>query len=115
MVTMRCAECPIHVVRPDADCPVGRLGGWLSEAGAEWVEVNAFAGVPLPDPDAVSGVVVLGGHMSALSDDVAWIRPIKRLIESCVGLDVPLLGICLGYQLIAAACGGVVTRDTPPG
>jgi len=52
----------------------------------------------------------MGGPMSA-NDDLPWISPVLSLISQAVALDIPVLGHCLGGQLIARALGGVVQRN----
>lgn len=68
-------------------------------------------GAPVPsDPDAYSGLAFMGGPMS-VNDDLPWIAPLLTLIRAAVQRDVPVLGHCLGGQLIAKALGGVITRN----
>ena len=52
----------------------------------------------------------MGGPMS-VNDDLPWIAPVLELIRAGVAADVPVLGHCLGGQLMAKALGGVVTRN----
>ena len=67
-------------------------------------------GAPVPsDPSAYAGLVFMGGPMS-VNDDLPWIRPVLNVIRAAVQLDIPVLGHCLGGQLIAKALGGVVTN-----
>ncbi len=73
------------------------------------IEVDAGAAVPA-DPRAFSGLVFLGGPMS-VNDDLPWIAPVLQLIRSGVAAEVPVLGHCLGSQLMSKALGGVVTRN----
>lgn len=54
-----------------------------------------------------SGLVFMGGPMSA-NDALPWIAPSLALIQDAVRQDVPLLGHCLGAQLMAKALGGEV-------
>ncbi len=50
--------------------------------------------------------------MSANDDDtVAWLGPLKQAIREAVAAETPLLGICLGHQLVAVALGGRVTTN----
>lgn len=60
----------------------------------------------LGNPD---GLVIMGGPQS-VNDDIAFLRHELRLIESALRLEKPLLGICLGAQLIAKALGAKVYR-----
>ncbi|MEO8332460.1 MAG: type 1 glutamine amidotransferase, partial [Gallionella sp.] len=50
------------------------------------------------------------GPMS-VNDDLAWIPKVEGLIRDAVARDIPLLGHCLGGQLISKALGGVVSRN----
>ena len=57
-----------------------------------------------------SGLVFMGGPMS-VNDDLPWIAPTLALIRDAFEQDVPLLGHCLGGQLISKALGGMVTAN----
>jgi GMP synthase-like glutamine amidotransferase len=58
-----------------------------------------------------AGLVVLGGAMAAWEDDRAsWLPATRALLARCVTDAVPVLGICLGAQLLALATGGRVER-----
>jgi GMP synthase (glutamine-hydrolysing) len=69
---------------------------------------------PLPDPSTIRGAVVMGGPMSAndtealpaLADELAWLR-------HAVDAQLPILGICLGAQLLAKAAGASVVAGHP--
>ncbi|MEW5889408.1 MAG: type 1 glutamine amidotransferase [Pseudomonadota bacterium] len=61
------------------------------------------------DARAFSGLVFMGGPMS-VNDNLPWIRSELELIRGAVAADVPVLGHCLGGQLIAKALGATVTR-----
>lgn len=66
-------------------------------------------------PDALgpghAGLLVLGGSMAAWEDDAApWLPATRRLLAGAVRGGLPALGVCLGAQLLAAACGGTVGR-----
>ncbi len=70
---------------------------------------------PPHDLDDVGGVLVLGGVMSAVDPGHhPWMRSELQWLADAVGRDVPVLGICLGAQLLAAALGGSVAPRTVP-
>ncbi len=105
------------VVRNDPTDPPALLGRWWAELGTELVEIRADAGetVPRELPADVDGLVILGGSMAAWEDDVApWLVDERALIVSTVAAGRPLLGVCLGGQLMTLACGGVVERSMLP-
>lgn len=83
---------------------------------APWRAVDVPAGAALPaDLDTVAGLVVMGGTMSATSpDDLPWMVAELELLRRAVAAEVPVLGICLGAQLLGAALGGEVTRRARP-
>ena len=101
---------PILVVEHEAQCPPGWLGEWLAEAGAEVDVCRPYAGDRLPgDLAGHSGMLVLGGEMGAHDDaDFEWLTDVKELVRSAVAYGTPVLGVCLGYQLVAVALGGEV-------
>ena len=81
----------------------------LRDAGLEIEERHVAEGEPLPDLAAVDGLVVLGGDQSAVhaaTDPV--LVPQVEYLRAAVAAEVPLLGICLGAQLLAHGLGGTV-------
>ena len=73
----------------------------------ELIKVDEGASIP-SDPTQYSGLVFMGGPMS-VNDDLPWIAPILALIRAAVERDVPVLGHCLGGQLISKALGATVS------
>jgi len=70
------------------------------------------AGAPVPrDARRFAGLVFMGGPMS-VNDDLSWIIPALELVRDAVRKDVPVLGHCLGGQLMSKAFGGTV-RASP--
>jgi GMP synthase-like glutamine amidotransferase len=110
------AATRILVVENDSTAPLARLGDWLTEAGAELDLRRAQHGESLPaELDGYAGLVVMGGSMNALADDVApWLPELRRLLAAAVAAELPVLGVCLGAQLLAVATGGRVSLGTAP-
>jgi GMP synthase (glutamine-hydrolysing) len=86
------------------------VGEWLTAEGVRLDVRHPYAGSPLPDDlRGRDGLLVLGGQMGANEDDAyPWLTPTKDLIRWGAEQKVPVLGICLGHQLAAAALGGEV-------
>lgn len=97
------------VVQPDPEAGLDRFETWLGECGVECVVVLPFAGVPVPSTLDTDGLLVLGGAMSASDDDQhPWLTDLRSLIRDAAHSGRPVLGICLGAQLLAQALGGEV-------
>jgi GMP synthase (glutamine-hydrolysing) len=86
------------------------MGEWLAEAGLTIDVRRPYAGDPLPDDlTGHLGMLVLGGEMGAYDDaEHPWLTDVKVLSRAAVADGTPLLGICLGHQLLAVALGGEV-------
>ena len=89
----------------------GYLGDFLNEKNIPWLLVKVDEGEPIPSSLlAYSGMVLMGGSMS-VNDDLPWIAPLLALIREAKSADIPLLGHCLGGQLISKALGGIVIKN----
>ncbi|MFN2495740.1 MAG: type 1 glutamine amidotransferase [Pseudonocardiaceae bacterium] len=99
------------VLQPSEVNPPERLGDWLTTAGAELALCRpAIDGVP-QSLQLVDGLVCMGGEMGANDDaDHPWLADLRWLLADAVARRLPVLGVCLGGQLLAAATGGTVRR-----
>ncbi len=88
---------------------LGSIETWLVGAGYEITATRFFESVELPNPKEIDLLVVMGGPMSVNDEaELLWLAVEKRFIAESIRAGVPVLGICLGAQLIAAAMGGRV-------
>ena len=89
----------------------GYFATYLERRSIPWKLLCVDGGDALP-PDArkFSGLVFMGGPMS-VNDELPWIIPALELIRDAVRKDVPLLGHCLGGQLISKGLGGTVRAN----
>jgi len=102
---------PVAIFRHSPTEGPGYFATYLDEHGIPWRLVAIDAGEPVPaDPGAYSGLVFMGGPMS-VNDDLPWIPKVLELIRAAVAADIPVLGHCLGGQLMAKALGGKVGRN----
>jgi GMP synthase-like glutamine amidotransferase len=98
------------VVQNEHDKHLGRLARPLREAGAA-VDVRSSS-AELPPLDGYAGVVVLPGLADPV-DDEAPVHRARAAIAQALTRNLPVLGICLGAQLLAQAAGGRAIRCPP--
>lgn len=90
------------------------LGLWLDQQGVAWDVFNTEAGHDYPESVVgYAGLAVLGGEPSVL-DPLPSLRKAEALIREADRLGIPVLGHCLGGQLLAHALGGRVERARQP-
>ncbi len=91
----------------------GTLGTFLESHGAGLVPVNLFAGDPVPtDPSRFSAVISMGGPMNVYEEDqYPWLKDEDAFLRKAIEADIPVIGVCLGAQLIAKASGARVTKS----
>jgi GMP synthase-like glutamine amidotransferase len=92
----------------------GRFAAWLDAHGVPRRVIALDDGEAVPaEPRAFSGIALMGGPMSA-NDPLPWNASLLELLRSAVAADVPVLGHCLGGQLLAKALGATVTQTRTP-
>ena len=99
---------PVLVFRHIACEGPGYLGDFLAARGVPFRVIAVDAGEPVPDRiDGIGGLVFMGGPMS-VNDPLPWVTQELALIRRAAGEGIPVLGHCLGGQLIARALGAAV-------
>lgn len=102
---------PVAIFRHTATEGPGYLASFLDERQIPWKLIRIDAGDTVPQiASAYAGLVFMGGPMS-VNDDLPWIPKVEALIRDAYVKDIPLLGHCLGGQLISSALGGAVSRN----
>ena len=88
---------------------LGCIEPWLEENGHSVTCSRLWAGDGFPDAGTVDGLIVMGGPMGIYDDEeYPWLAGEKRFIRETVERQTPVLGICLGAQLIADVLGAKV-------
>lgn len=64
-----------------------------------------------PDLDDVDGIISCGGPQAAYDDSIDWLEPQMALMRQAHAMDMPIVGLCLGCQLLARALGGTVEKN----
>jgi GMP synthase-like glutamine amidotransferase len=101
---------PIRFFRHVACESPGYLGTMLERHGVPFDLVCLDEGVSVPlDTGEVAGLVIMGGPGN-VNEPTGWMQQEMELIRRAADEDVPVLGICLGAQLISKALGGEVFR-----
>jgi GMP synthase (glutamine-hydrolysing) len=98
---------PIAILQHNAEVPPGYLADAIENAGLPSIIVRLDLGQALPEINDVSGLVSLGGIMGAYEEDQhEFLAAEKELLRDAVARELPVLGICLGCQLLADSLGG---------
>ena len=102
---------PVAIFRHSPGEGPGYFATFLDHHALPWQLWTIDAGEPVPtDPAAFSGLAFMGGPMS-VNDSLPWIAQECSLITQAVAQDIPVLGHCLGGQLLAKAMGAKVGQN----
>ena len=99
---------PVAIFRASPTEGPGYFATYLERRSIAWQLVALDTGERVPrDARKFAGLVFMGGPMS-VNDELPWVGSALELARDAVRKDVPLLGHCLGGQLISKALGGTV-------
>ena len=85
---------------------LGAIEPWLKTAGYTLSATKFFESSLLPDPSDIDLLIVMGGPMSVNDEELyPWLVHEKEFVRQTISADVPVLGICLGAQIIASSLG----------
>lgn len=105
---------PVAIFRFSPTEGPGHFAEWLGRQGIRWHLISLDRNDKVPeDPRAFSGVAMMGGPMSA-NDPLPWSEPLIAMLRAAVHADVPVIGHCLGGQILAKALGAHVRRTATP-
>lgn len=97
-----------HAEHEDLGC----IAPWLAARDAQVSMTALWNDGALPALDDLDALIVMGGPMNIYEHDQhPWLVPEKAFIRDAIDRGLPVLGICLGSQLIADVMGGPVTRN----
>jgi GMP synthase-like glutamine amidotransferase len=103
---------PVAIFRHSPAEGPGYFATFLDSRSVPWQLIAVDAGDAIPAAlDRFAGLCFMGGPMS-VNDDLPWLPPVFALIRQAVADNVPVIGHCLGGQLMAKALGGVVAKNS---
>lgn len=104
--TKRRAHCLLHVEFEG----LASIKPWLIDAGYEISYTRFYAHDTLPQHiDEIDLIIIMGGPMSTLDEaQHTWLADEKRWLKNAMAHNIPMLGICLGAQLIAHVLGASI-------
>jgi GMP synthase-like glutamine amidotransferase len=102
---------PVTIFRFSRTEGPGYFATFLDRHRIPWRVVALDAGEPVPERlDDIPGIGMMGGPMS-VNDDLPWVAPMEAMLRKAIDADVPVIGHCLGGQLLAKSLGVPVTRS----
>jgi GMP synthase-like glutamine amidotransferase len=89
----------------------GTLGSFLTARNVDVITVRLYDGESLPpDPSGLDAMVSMGGPMNVYEDEkYPFLGPETLFLREALGKGIPMIGVCLGSQMIARAAGARVT------
>ncbi|MBI4710995.1 MAG: gamma-glutamyl-gamma-aminobutyrate hydrolase family protein, partial [Candidatus Omnitrophica bacterium] len=98
-----------HVLQHVPFEDIGSMGAWLKARKAAVHYTRFFEDPALPQSAGLDLIVVMGGPMSVRDEhSFPWLRAEKQFLRDAIHCGIPVLGVCLGAQLIACALGADV-------
>lgn len=102
----------VHILQHVPFEDIGSMAAWLERRGATLSYTRFFESPVLPDPGSYDLIIAMGGPMSVNDEaKLPWLVEEKRFLREAMALEVPVLGVCLGAQLIASALGARVRAN----
>ena len=102
---------PVAIFRHSPTEGPGYFAIFLEQHGIPWQLIAIDEGAAVPSTaDGFSGLCFMGGPMS-VNDSLPWIEPVCALIRDAADKNIPVIGHCLGGQLMSKAFGGQITKN----
>ena len=91
---------------------IGSIRGWVNDRGGDLAYTRLYANDPIPALDRIDLLIAMGGPMSVNDEqEFPWLVGEKQALREATTRGIPVLGICLGSQLVASALGARVYRN----
>ncbi len=105
-------EKPVLVIKHVPFDGAGNLGEFMQQNHIPYRELNIFDGEYVEDPTDFSAIFTMGGTMNVSDEDsYPFLKWEHKFLEKAMEEGVPLLGICLGAEMLSYVSGGKVTKE----
>jgi len=102
----------IHYLQHAAFEDAANISAWARERGHRLTHTRLDLDQSLPDPESLDWLIVMGGPMNVDEDEIyPWLAREKLFIRRVIDRGVPVLGVCLGGQMVCKVLGGQVTKN----
>jgi GMP synthase (glutamine-hydrolysing) len=107
---------PVAIIQHDRLDPPSTIGRHLNAVGCPWQLIDVGSGAPVPETmQAFSALILMGGDMHVHQEaQFPFLRLERVLLTRLLAEQFPMLGICLGAQLLAATAGARVYQRSYP-
>lgn len=107
---------PVGIIQHDRLDPPTTIGRRLNAVGCPWKLIDVGSGAAVPKTtEAFSALIVMGGDMHVHEESsYPFLRQERELLTRTLAEQTPVLGVCLGAQLLAAAAGARVYQRSYP-
>jgi GMP synthase-like glutamine amidotransferase len=102
------------VLQTQDNCPPGLLDDWAASRGVTLDVLRVDRWERLPGPSDYEVAIVLGSSGSLAEAPLGWMHRLVDWVAAVDAAGLPILGICFGAQVLAAALGGSVVRLSSP-
>ena len=101
----------VHILQHVAFEGIGSIDSWLNQRNTNVSYTRFYESTELSDLSEIDLIIIMGGPMSVHDEvDFPWLVEEKKFLRDAISAGIPMLGICLGAQLLASALGAEVYK-----
>jgi len=103
----------VHILQHVAFEGIGSIDTWLNQRNANISYTRFYESIDLPALSKIDLIIIMGGPMSVHDElEFPWLVEEKRFLREAIRAGIPMLGICLGAQLLASALGAEIYKNS---
>lgn len=101
----------VHILQHVSFEGIGSIDKWLNQRNANVSYTRFYESTDLPTLPEIDLIIIMGGPMSVHDElECPWLVEEKKFLREAIKAGIPMLGICLGAQLLASALGAEVYK-----